>query len=68
MDFFLKKCYTSNGIFLYIKQGGKMLFNSYEFIFLFLPITLVVYFTLNRFEKNRLLVSFSITLFLFIFS
>ena len=31
-----------------------MLFNSYEFIFLFLPITLVIYFTLNRFDKNRL--------------
>ena len=31
-----------------------MLFNSYEFIFLFLPITLIVYFTLNRFDKNRL--------------
>ena len=31
-----------------------MLFNSYEFIFLFLPITLIVYFTLNRFGKNRL--------------
>ena len=31
-----------------------MLFNSYEFIFLFLPITLIIYFTLNRFNKNRL--------------
>lgn len=31
-----------------------MLFNSYEFIFLFLPITLIVYFTLNRFGKNEL--------------
>ena len=31
-----------------------MLFNSYEFIFLFLPITLIVYFILNRFDKNRL--------------
>ena len=31
-----------------------MLFNSYEFIFLFLPITLIIYFTLNRFDKNRL--------------
>ena len=29
-----------------------MLFNSYEFIFLFLPITLVIYFLLNRFNKN----------------
>ena len=31
-----------------------MLFNSYEFIFLFLPITLIVYFTLNRFGKYKL--------------
>lgn len=31
-----------------------MLFNSYEFIFLFLPITLILYFTLNRFGKNEL--------------
>ena len=29
-----------------------MLFNSYEFIFLFLPITLTVYFLLNNFNKN----------------
>lgn len=31
-----------------------MLFNSYEFIFLFLPITLILYFTLNKFGKNEL--------------
>lgn len=31
-----------------------MLFNSYEFIFLFLPITLILYFWLNRYGKNRL--------------
>lgn len=31
-----------------------MLFNSYEFIFLFLPITLILYFNLNRFGKNEL--------------
>lgn len=31
-----------------------MLFNSYEFIFLFLPITLILYFGLNRYGKNRL--------------
>ena len=31
-----------------------MLFNSYEFIFLFLPITLILYFTLNRFGKYKL--------------
>lgn len=31
-----------------------MLFNSYEFIFLFLPITLIIYFTLNRYEKNNI--------------
>jgi len=30
-----------------------MLFNSYEFIFLFLPITLIIYFTLNRYSKNN---------------
>lgn len=32
----------------------KLLFNSYEFIFLFLPITLVIYFLLNKFNKNML--------------
>ena len=31
-----------------------MLFNSYEFIFLFLPITLILYFWLNKYNKNRL--------------
>lgn len=31
-----------------------MLFNSYEFIFLFLPITLIVYFLLNKFKKYEL--------------
>lgn len=31
-----------------------MLFNSYEFIFIFLPITLVVYFTLARFRYTKL--------------
>lgn len=31
-----------------------MLFNSYEFIFLFLPITLIIYFWLNKYNKNRL--------------
>lgn len=31
-----------------------MLFNSYEFIFLFLPITLVIYFLLNKYNKNML--------------
>ena len=31
-----------------------MLFNSYEFIFIFLPITLILYFWLNRYNKNRL--------------
>ena len=31
-----------------------MLFNSYEFIFLFLPITLIIYFLLNKFNKNML--------------
>ena len=31
-----------------------MLFNSYEFIFLFLPITIIVYFTLNRYGKNNI--------------
>ena len=31
-----------------------MLFNSYEFIFLFLPITLIIYFTLNRYGKNNI--------------
>lgn len=31
-----------------------MLFNSFYFIFLFLPITLVVYFTLNNFEYEKL--------------
>ena len=31
-----------------------MLFNSYEFIFIFLPITLLVYFTLARFRLTKL--------------
>ncbi|MEG1518834.1 MAG: MBOAT family O-acyltransferase [Cetobacterium sp.] len=31
-----------------------MLFNSFEFIFLFLPITLIGYFVLNSFEKEKL--------------
>ena len=31
-----------------------MLFNSYEFIFLFLPITLIIYFTLNSYGKNNI--------------
>ena len=31
-----------------------MLFNSYEFIFLFLPITLILYFWLNKYNKNKL--------------
>lgn len=31
-----------------------MLFNSYEFIFLFLPITLILYFSLNNFRKYKL--------------
>lgn len=31
-----------------------MLFNSYEFIFLFLPITLIVYFLLNKYNRNIL--------------
>ncbi|WP_300344989.1 MBOAT family O-acyltransferase [Fusobacterium sp.] len=31
-----------------------MLFNSYEFIFLFLPITLIIYFLLNKYEKYNL--------------
>lgn len=30
-----------------------MLFNSFEFIFLFLPLVLIVYFSLNRFKKYR---------------
>lgn len=31
-----------------------MLFNSHEFILLFLPITLIIYFGLNKYNKNRL--------------
>lgn len=31
-----------------------MLFNSYEFIFIFLPITLILYFWLNKYRKNKL--------------
>lgn len=31
-----------------------MVFNSFEFIFLFLPITLIGYFTLNKFNKHSL--------------
>ena len=29
-----------------------MIFNSFEFIFLFLPITIIGYFTLNKFNYN----------------
>lgn len=45
-----------------------MLFNSYEFIFLFLPITLIVYFTLNRFDKNRLAKSWLVLASLYFYS
>ncbi|MGL6167819.1 MAG: hypothetical protein ACRC0Y_05990 [Fusobacteriaceae bacterium] len=31
-----------------------MLFNSFVFIFLFLPITLIVYFLLNNYGKEKL--------------
>src|SRR5690606_25603112 len=39
----------------YITTGGKpgMLFNSYEFIFLFLPLSLASYFLLLRFQSAR---------------
>jgi len=30
-----------------------MLFNSFEFIFLFLPITFIIYFLLNRFRNQQ---------------
>lgn len=45
-----------------------MLFNSYEFIFLFLPITLIVYFTLNRFDKNILAKSWLVLASLYFYS
>lgn len=31
-----------------------MLFNSFYFIFLFLPVTLIVYFTLNNYGKEKI--------------
>ena len=31
-----------------------MLFNSYEFIFLFLPITLAIFFSLSKFKLTKL--------------
>lgn len=31
-----------------------MLFNSFEFIFLFLPVTLIVYFVLNSYGKEKI--------------
>lgn len=34
--------------------GEVMLFNSWEFVFIFLPITLVVYFTLTRCRQTKL--------------
>lgn len=43
-----------------------MLFNSYEFIFLFFPLVLCVYFSLGKFDKHRL-ANFSLVIFSLIF-
>ena len=45
-----------------------MLFNSYEFIFLFLPITLVIYFLLNKYSKNILAKSWLVIASLYFYS
>ena len=45
-----------------------MLFNSYEFIFLFLPITLITYFLLNKFNKNMLAKSWLVIASLYFYS
>ncbi|MCR4901392.1 MAG: MBOAT family protein [Butyrivibrio sp.] len=45
-----------------------MLFNSFSFILLFLPITLIVYFSLNNFNKERFADIFIIAMSLFFYS
>lgn len=45
-----------------------MLFNSYEFIFLFLPITLIIYFMLNKYNKNLLAKSWLVIASLYFYS
>ena len=45
-----------------------MLFNSYEFIFLFLPITLTTYFLLNNYNKNMLAKSWLVVASLYFYS
>lgn len=45
-----------------------MLFNSYEFIFLFLPITLIIYFMLNKYNKNLLAKSWFVIASLYFYS
>lgn len=45
-----------------------MLFNSYEFIFLFLPITLIIYFLLNKYNKNILAKSWLVIASLYFYS
>ncbi len=41
-----------------IKDDRQMLFNSYIFIFLFLPLCLAGYFVINRFGKKRLALAY----------
>lgn len=45
-----------------------MLFNSYEFIFLFLPITLIIYFWLNKYNKNKLAKAWLVIVSLYFYS
>lgn len=47
---------------------GEMLFNSYFFIFVFLPIALIGYYTLNRFNKYNLAEYFLIGMSLWFYS
>lgn len=36
-----------------LKNGGTMIFSSYEFVFLFLPITLIIYFSLSKMKNTK---------------
>jgi D-alanyl-lipoteichoic acid acyltransferase DltB (MBOAT superfamily) len=45
-----------------------MLFNSLEFIFLFLPITLLIFFFIGKYSSNRLAIAFLLSASLFFYS
>lgn len=48
----MKKNYLVN--LLSYEGGRNLLFNSYEFIFIFFPVVLIGYFMLNQYGKNQL--------------